>query len=260
MKLRKNLLKNPIASAATLWLAALLRASPAVADSELGAQEILDRVDDLFRGEASHGEMAMTITTAHWQRTLSVEFWSRGEDHSLFRILAPKKEKDTATLRVGNDLWNYLPKVKRVIKLPSSMLGAAWMGSHFTNNDLVRDNRLADDYDFEQTFSGDRDGEQVIEITCIPKPEAPVVWGKIVVRVRREDYQPVASLYYDERLELARTMTFSDVADLGGRRLPSRMTVVPADEPDEKTVVEYHAIDFDPTLEDSLFSLRSLQR
>lgn len=252
---------RPAVFLAALWLTALLPAgSVAAADAELGPEEILDRVDDLFRGDASHGEMTMTITTAHWQRTLSVEFWSRGEDESLFRILAPKKEKGTATLRVGNDLWNYLPKVKRVVKLPSSMLSAAWMGSHFTNNDLVRDSRMADDYDFEQTYAGDRDGEEVIEITCIPKPEAPVVWGKVEVRVRRADYQPLASLYYDERLELARTMTFSDVADLGGRRLPSRLTVVPADEPDEKTVVEYHAIDFDPPLDDGLFSLRNLQR
>lgn len=242
-------------------LATLLAASPAAsAGAELSARQILDLVDDLFRGDASHGEMSMTITTAHWQRTLSVELWSRGRDESLYRILAPKKEKGTATLRVGNDLWNYLPKVKRVIKLPGSMLSASWMGSHFTNNDLVRDSRMADDYTFERTFDGERDGEQVIEITCIPKPEAAVVWGKLEVRVRRSDYQPVANLYYDERLELARTMTFSDVATLGGRQLPSRMTVVPADKPEERTVVEYHAIDFDPTLDDSLFSLRNLQR
>ena len=239
---------------------ALPAGAAAAASSELSAREILDRVDDLFRGDASHGEMTMTITTAHWQRTLSVEFWSRGRDETLYRILAPKKEKGTATLRVGNDLWNYLPKVKRVIKLPSSMLSAAWMGSHFTNNDLVRDSRMADDYTFERTFTGERDGEPVIEITCLPKPDAPVVWGKLVVRVRRSDYQPLATLYYDERLELARTMTFSDVTTLGGRRLPSRMTVVPADEPAERTLVEYDAIDFDPTLEDDLFSLRSLQR
>ena len=108
--------------AAALCLAAVLLAAPAPAAAEASGREILDRVDDLFRGDASHGEMEMTITTAHWRRTLAVEFWSRGQDQSLMRILAPKKEKGTATLRVGNEMWNYLPKVKRVIKLPSSML------------------------------------------------------------------------------------------------------------------------------------------
>ena len=224
------------------------------------AREILDRVDDLFRGTSAHGEMTMTITTAHWTRTLVLEFWSRGEDKSLVRILAPTKEKGTATLRVGNDLWNFLPKVKRVIKLPSSMLSASWMGSHFTNNDLVKQSRMAEDYTFAQSFTGERDGEEVIEITCLPKPEAAVVWGKVMVRVRRRDYLPLLIPYYDEKMQLARTMAFSDLKSLGGRLLPAKMTVVPADKPSESTVVEYHSIEFDVPLDDDVFSLRNLQR
>ena len=224
------------------------------------ARAILDRVDDLFRGSSAHGEMTMTITTAHWTRALALEFWSRGTDRTLVRILAPTKEKDTATLRVGNELWNYLPKVKRVIKLPSSMMSASWMGSHFTNNDLVKESRMAEDYTFEQTFVGARDGEEVIEVTCLPKPDAAVVWGKVIVRVRRSDDLPLAIPYYDERMQLARTMTFSDFKTLGGRLLPSKMTVVPADKPTESTVVRYDSIEFDPPLDDETFSLRNLQR
>ncbi len=250
-----------IVPAVALCLTAVLAAAPAqAADDELGAKEILDRVDDLFRGDASHGEMSMTIRTAHWQRTLSIEFWGQGQDQSLMRILAPKKEKGTATLRVGSDLWNYLPKVKRVIKLPSSMMSASWMGSHFTNDDLVKQSRMSEDFTYERTFSGERDGVEVIEITCIPKPDAAVVWGKVEVRVRRESYLPVATLFYDEGLELARTMTYSEPTRLGGRLLPSRMTIEPADTPEESTVVEYHSIDFDPELDDAIFSLRNLQR
>ena len=255
-RLRTGFPTPTILLAAALCLAAALPAAAAEADPE----EILDRVDDLFRGDAAHGEMEMTITTAHWRRTLALEFWSRGEDRSLMRILAPKKEKGTATLRVGNEMWNYLPKVKRVIKVPSSMMSASWMGSHFTNNDVVKRDRMADDYAYEQTFAGEREGERVIEITCIPGPETAVVWGKVEVVVRRDDLLPLTIRYYDERLELARTMTFSDVAELGGRRVPTRLNVVPADEPDESTVVEYRALDFDPELDDGLFSLRELQR
>lgn len=232
----------------------------AVAAEPLGAREILDHVDDLFRGTASHGQMTMTITTAHWTRTLSLEFWNRGTDKSLVRILAPVKEEGTATLRVGNDLWNYLPKVKRVIKLPSSMMSAAWMGSHFTNNDLVKQSRMAEDYTFEQSFAGLRDGEEVVEITCLPKPDAAVVWGKVVVRVRHSDYLPLSIPYYDEKMQLARTMTFTDFKTLGGRLLPATMTVVPADKPSESTVVSYRAIEFDAALDDEIFSLRNLQR
>ncbi|MBU1742693.1 MAG: outer membrane lipoprotein-sorting protein [Proteobacteria bacterium] len=226
----------------------------------LTARRILDGVDDLFRGDSSRGRMTMIITTRHWKRTLTLEFWSKGKTMSLVRILAPQREKGTATLRVGKNLWNYLPKVKRVIKLSSSMMSASWMGSHFTNDDLVRESRMADDYTYRITFRGRRAGREVVDLTCIPKRDAAVVWGKVVVTVRTRDYLPLLIRYFDEDLKPARSMTFSRVADLGGRRLPTVMTVVPADKPGEATVVRYEKMKFNLGLSDDLFSLRNLQR
>jgi outer membrane lipoprotein-sorting protein len=224
------------------------------------ARELLDHVDDLFRGRSSHGRATMVVTTAHWARTLSLEFWSQGKEKSLIRILEPQKEKGTATLKVGNDIWNWLPKVKRVIKLPSSMMSASWMGSHFTNDDLVKESRMADDYTSEITFEGVRDGRKVIEITATPKPDAPVVWGKLLVVVDADSELPLRVDFYDEDLELARTIRYSDVKELGGRKLPTRLEVVPADKPGESTVVVYDQITFDVPLDDSVFSLQNLQR
>lgn len=201
----------------------------------------------------------MQVVTSHWSRTLSLEFWSKGKDKSLVRILAPLKEKGTATLRSGNEIWNYLPKVNRVVKLPSSMMSASWMGSHFTNDDLVKQSRFADDYHFEITQQGMRDGLDIVEITCIPKPEAPVVWGKVEVVVRRSDYLPLVTRYYDEGLKLARTMTFSDVKTWSGRALPTVMTLTPEGKSGEMTQVSYDSITLDVSLDDSFFSLRNLQ-
>jgi outer membrane lipoprotein-sorting protein len=229
-------------------------------DSTVTAKEILDRVDDLWRGSSSHGKMTMTITTAHWTRTLTIESWTKGKEKSLIRILAPKKEEGTTTLRSGNNIWNYLPKVKRVIKLPSSMMAASWMGSHFTNDDLVKESRMADDYTFTLTFRGEREGRDVVEVTCIPKPDAAVVWGKVVVTVEEESYLPISLFYYDEDMNLARTMTFSDVGQLGGRMMPRLMRIIPTDKPQESTVIKYHELVFNLPLKDSMFSLRSLQR
>lgn len=252
-------------SKATCLAACLLTLLPIMQRSRaqeafLVPKEILDKVDDLYRSESSFGKMTMTITTAHWTRSLTLEFWSKGKDKSLIRILAPKKEKGTATLRSGNDIWNYLPKVKRVIKLPSSMMSASWMGSHFTNDDLVKESRMADDYTFELTFEGKRGDQEVIEITCHPKPDAAVVWGKVLLTVRRSDYLPVDLKYYDEDFKLARTTSFSEIAELGKRTLPTVMTVVPEDKPREKTVVRYTDITFNLNLHDGVFSLRNLQR
>lgn len=228
--------------------------------STSAARAILDHVDDLFRGDSSRGRASMTVATANWERTLVLEFWSEGKEKSLIRILEPQKEKGTATLKSGNDIWNYLPKVARVIKLPSSMMSASWMGSHFTNDDLVKESRMADDYEVAIAFEGERDGRRVIEVTCRPKPEAAVVWGKVDVLVLAADHIPLKVLYYDEQMGLARTITYEEVKELGGRRLPVRMRVVPADKPAESTLIVYEDIAFDVVLPPDTFSLRTLQQ
>ncbi len=228
--------------------------------ADKSARAILDYIDDLYRGESARGVMTMHIVTEHWERTLRLEFWSEGQEKSLVRILAPAKEKGTATLRVGNDIWNYLPKTNRTIKLPSSMMSASWMGSHFTNDDLVKESRMTEDYTFEITFEGERDGESIIEITCTPKPDAPVVWGRVIQIVRASDYQPLEAQYLDEDMALARTMVFSDIRKMDDRQIPLTLTVLPADKPDEKTVVTYQTVDYNVDLPPSAFSLRALRR
>ncbi|UCG11752.1 MAG: outer membrane lipoprotein-sorting protein [Deltaproteobacteria bacterium] len=248
-------------SMSILWLGLSGVSAPVLAQElSLTPRQILDKVDDLFRGRSSFGLGTMTVTTAHWKRSLKMEFWSKGKDKSLIRILAPKKEKGTATLRSGNDMWNYLPKVKRVIKLPSSMMADSWMGSHFTNDDLVKESRMADDYTFELTFYGEKDSQEIVEVTCRPKPEAAVVWGKVLVTALRKEYLPIFIRYFDEDIRLARTMTFSQVTELGGRRIPSVVTMVPEDKPEESTVIMYEKMDFNIGLDDGFFSLRTLQR
>ncbi|MDY0060967.1 MAG: outer membrane lipoprotein-sorting protein [Myxococcota bacterium] len=226
----------------------------------LTPQTILDRVDDLYRGRSSHGRLAMKVVTEHWTRELKLEFWGQGKDHSLIRILSPAKEKGTATLKAGRDLWNYLPKVRRVIKLPSSMMGGSWMGSHFTNDDLVKESRMADDYDSTIAFTGERDGAEVIEIVGLPRADAAVVWGKVQVTVRRADLLPLQVLFFDEDLALTRTMTFSGIRRLGERELPTIVRMVPVDKPGEVTEMVYEEIHFDLDLPADLFTLRSLER
>ncbi len=236
-----------------------LQATPVQAE-KLSARQILDRMDDLYRGDSGKGVMSMAVTTKHWQRTLKMRFWSQGKDHSLVRVISPKKEKGTATLRVKNDIWNYLPKVKRVIKLPSSMMSASWMGSHFTNDDLVKESRMADDYTYTISFEGQRGSKEVIELDCRPKPEAAVVWGKVLVVVSRKSYLPVEVQYFDEDMKLARTMLFEKPGDLGGRQIPTQIRMVPQDKPGEFTLVIYHQVEFDVKHPSGLFSLRTLQR
>jgi hypothetical protein len=162
-------------------------------------------------------------------------------------------------LRAGQDVWNYLPRVDRTIKVPSSMMMGSWMGSHFTNDDLVKESRLIDDYEIGIEFEGTRDGVDVWEFLLVPLPEAPVVWGKIRYQVTKEDLLPTWTRYYDESDELMRTMTFSEVRLMDSRLIPLVMTMEPADKPGETTVVRYHELDFDVGLDEAFFSLRNLR-
>jgi len=244
-------------AAAALGLAATVFYAPPLHAQT--AREIIDRVDRLLRGESSRGRVTMEITTEHWSRTLEMEVWSLGTEYSLVRVEAPPREAGTATLKAGQEVWNYLPRVDREIKVPPSLMMGSWMGSHLTNDDLVKESRIVDDYDFEISFDGTRDGTPVWEFVMTPKPEAPVVWDRVEEQVRKADLMPTWVRYYDEEGELVRTLSFSDYRIMGGRLVPATMLVVPADKPEESTVLIYHELEFDIDLDESFFSLRNLR-
>ena len=247
--------------AAAVIAAASLLAAAAPAAAQVDAHEIIDRVDRLLRGDSSRGVATMEVVTEHWERSMTMEIWSLGTEYSLVRLRAPQKEAGTATLKAEADIWNYLPKVDRTIKVPASMMGGAWMGSHFTNDDLVKESRLVEDYDIELAFDGENpDGVTVWEFHLTPKPDAAVVWGRIDYSIRQSDDMPLWTKFYDEDGELMRTMEHGEYTEFDGRTVPGVLDMYPADKPDERTSIRYEELEFDVDLEASFFSLRSLQR
>jgi outer membrane lipoprotein-sorting protein len=222
--------------------------------------ELIRHIDSLWRGDTSQTTMTMTVKTRRYAREMTMEGWTRGKDYSLVVIREPVKDRGIATLKVENNIWNYLPKINRVTKVPSSMMSGSWMGSHFTNDDLVKDSSFEDDYTSKITFEGVRDGRAVYELTSTPKPNAAVVWGKVVMLVEQKTLAPFKNLYYDEEGALIRTMTLDQFKTVDGRVIPMRMALQPEDKPGESTVIVYDAIRFGVPLEASFFSLQSLQR
>ncbi|MGB0637755.1 MAG: outer membrane lipoprotein-sorting protein [Myxococcota bacterium] len=217
-------------------------------------EELLNATDDVNRGESSRSTVEMQVKTKRYERTMTMQAWSRGEEDSLIRIETPAKDAGTTTLKVGDDMWNYIPKIDRTMKIPPGMMAGSWMGSHFSNDDLVKSNRLADEFTYEKESLIDG----VYTIVCTAKADAAVVWGKVVVKVRA-DKIPVEVAYYDEDGELARKMTFSDVKDFDGRKVPATMLLVPADRPDEFTRITTTELDFDVKFDDRTFSLQALK-
>lgn len=238
----------------TLWC------SPVSLAASDRVSALLAEIDDLWRGQSSHAMTTMQVKTEHYTRTMQMEAWSQGKEKTLVRVIEPLREKGTATLKSGNNIYTYLPKTDRTIKLSSGMMMGSWMGSHLTNDDLVKEARLEDDYEAEISFEGQRDGQKIIEFTLIPRPDAAVVWGKLTLVIDGDSHNPIVEYYFDEDMQLARTIRFSDLKQLAGRLRPSVMTVIPADKPGEFTEFVYQSLELDVELSERLFSLASLKR
>lgn len=223
------------------------------------ADYLLDRVDDLHRGDSSHATLTMQVKTARWERSMSMEAWSLGEDYSLIRILEPKKERGTATLKAKNDLFTYLSKTGRTIKISGASMGGSWMGSHFTNDDLVKDSRLAEDFDYVVKNGPTIDGEPTWALVLTPKPKAVIVWGQVDVLVRKSDLLPAGQLFYDEDLNPVRKLEFFDYQLVNGQKTAMRMRMSPLDKPGEYTEVRYEKLDFGVKLDPSFFSVSQLK-
>jgi len=241
-----------------LLIAGFISGIPTAAADSLDVDKIIKDVDEMYRSKSSYSEMEMEIVTPNWSRTLKMDAWSKGMDKTFIRILSPKKEEGVGTLRIDNEMWNYLPKTNKVVKIPPSMMMSSWMGSDFTNDDLVKEFSLFEDYTYEHIYT-DSLTDSLIFIESIPREDLPVVWGSIVIVVQVDDYIPIREEYYDEENELMRILYFSDVKDFDGRRIPSVMKMVPLDDEGHETLIRYLDLKFNIDIDKSIFSLRNLR-
>lgn len=222
--------------------------------------EIITKMEDRMRGESAYMELEMTIVRPKYTRTMAMKSWSLGQDYSLIFLTAPAKDKGTAFLKREREIWNWVPTIERMIKLPPSMMSQSWMGSDFTNDDLVRETSMIDDYTYAYLGNEDVGGFSCHKIEMIPKPEAAVIYEKVLVWVEVNEFFQMRAENFDEYGDLANHVEFSDVKVLGGRRLPTTMTLIPADKPGNQTVITYKAMEFNTPIEKSFFSIQQLKR
>ena len=226
---------------------------------ELTAKEIVKKANDKINGESSKGLMKMTIERPDWKREVSLKYWSLGTDFYLIYITAPARDEGQVFMKRYTDMWNWMPSINRMIKLPHSMMSQSWMGSDFTNDDLVRMNAIVDDYDHRIAGTETIEGFECYKIELIPHEDAAVVWGKINLWVSRDEYYELKAEYYDEDLELVNVMTNREIRQMGDRKLPAIMTMVPADKPGNKTIMEMVEVEFNVPLKEDFFSQQNMK-
>jgi outer membrane lipoprotein-sorting protein len=254
-----------LASCFTLCIAFLLSAPCSaqapdtfLKDGGLDLEAVVKHFEDLYRSDSSISTVALTVTRPRRTRTMTMKVWTRGRDKALIVIQEPVREAGTATLKVDTNLWNYLPRIKRTIRIPPSMMLASWMGTDFTNDDLVRESSYIDDYEYQLAGRSDDPAGWVVRFDA--KPELVGLWSRIELVLSEDGTIPLQARYYDRRERLARTMRWDDVREFDGRRLPVRLTLEPEDEEGNKTEMRYLAIQFDADVPESVFSLSYLER
>ncbi|MDZ7717458.1 MAG: outer membrane lipoprotein-sorting protein [Balneolaceae bacterium] len=228
--------------------------------SAQSAEEIVREAYKKMEGESSRAEITMEIVRPNWTRSVSMKSWSLGEDYSLILITAPARDEGTSFLMRNNEIWNWLPDVNRTIKMPPSMMSQSWMGSDFSNNDLVRESSVITDYTYIMMDSETVDGYDCHVIEMIPKPDAPIVWARVVSYISKDEYLNLRVEYFDEDDTLVRIMAGSEVKVLGGRLIPTKMEMIPVEEEGNRTVITYQDIEFNIDISESFFSIQNMKR
>jgi len=224
------------------------------------AKEIIKKSDELIKSKSSYAEVSMTIVKTDWSRTVGLKMWALEPDYAIIYITEPARDKGTVTLKRKKEVWNWIPIAQKVIKIPPSMMLQSWMGSDFTNDDLVKESSLINDY--THTIVGEENFNEYdcYKIESIPKPDAGVVWGKLLTWISKKEYFQLKVEFYDEDDFIVKSYLGSDIKKLGGRTIPTHWEMVPVDRPGEKTIFDYHDIEFNYNVKESFFSEQNMKR
>ncbi len=225
------------------------------------AKEIIRKADEKWNGEkSSQGTMTMTIVRPTWERTIQFKIWTLERDYSMTLITSPAKEKGQAFLKHKTEMWNWMPSISRMIKLPPSMMSNGWMGSDYTNDDILKESSMVVDFTHKIIGSETIDGWDCWKIEMYPHEDAAVVWGKIIKWISKDEYLMLKSEYFDEDGYLVKTEFGTDVKTMDGRKITSRIEIIPADKNNQKTIVVIDDIKFNVLLNDSFFSQQNMKR
>ena len=242
-----------------LFSCSFLSRSAFAAETGLSAEEIMQKMDQQMRGQTNRAVVEMTVTAPDWTRKLLLATWTAGRDHALVKILEPAKERGITSLRLGSNLWNYLPTVERTIKIPPSMMMQPWMGSDFSNDDMVKAYSYVTDYTHTLVKTSPPENQATWVIKCVPKSGTVILWDAVVFTIG-SDYLPRQQEFFDEQGRLVRRLEFSDIRNFGGRTFPAVWTMFNLLKKGRFTRLVYRELDFDVEIPESVFSLRNLSR
>ncbi|NTW32636.1 MAG: outer membrane lipoprotein-sorting protein [Bacteroidetes bacterium] len=226
----------------------------------LTAKEIIKKADEKSRGLTSQGEMTMTIVRPAWTRSVTMKSWQKGTEYSMILITSPAKDKGQMFLKIKTDMWNWVPSIEKMIKIPPSMMMQSWMGSDYTNDDLVRESSIVNDYTHKLLGNELIREQMCYKIELIPLAEAAVTWGKVILWITTDGFNQWKAEYYDEDMKLVNILNASNIKKMGDREIPTKMEISPQDKKGNKTVLEIKSIVFNQIINDTFFSQQNMKK
>ncbi len=227
----------------------------------INATEIVRKADEKYNGEkSSYSELSMTIIRPTWQRSIDFKSWTLGRDFALTLITSPPKEAGQTFLKRGSEMWSWNPSISRLIKLPPSMMSQGWMGSDYTNDDILKESSVVNDYKHELVGEEIVGGRLCHKIKMTAKENAAIVWGKQFRWIDKKDFLILKVELYDEDGYLVRTETASDIKIMDNRLIPSKIEMVPAEEPENKTILLIREVKYNIAVEEQFFSQQNMKR
>ncbi|MFN8237608.1 MAG: outer membrane lipoprotein-sorting protein [Chitinophagales bacterium] len=226
---------------------------------EKPASEIIKLSEDKMRGKTLYGQMVIKTVRPTYTREMAVKVWMKGNNYSLIQVISPAKEKGITFLKRKKEVWNWIPTLERIIKLPPSMMSQSWMGTDFTNDDLVKESSIIEDYTPEIEGNENYLDRNCWKIILTPKPKAAVVWGKVIVWIDKKDFLQLKSEFYDEDGELVNTMSGFEIKEMGGRIIPTQIDMTTKGKPGNKTSIIYKSLQFDQPMDDNFFSTQNMK-
>lgn len=224
------------------------------------ATEIIRKADEKMRGKTSQGELVIRTTRPSWSREMRIRSWMKANEFALLLVQSPPKDKGIVYLKRKKEVWNWMPILERIIKLPPSMMTNSWMGTDFTNDDLVKESSVVDDYHHRLLGDTVLDGKTCYKLELIPKPNTAVVWGKLLVVIDKTDFLELYTEFFDEEGKLTNTMRGSDIRMMDGRLIPTRIEMIPADKKGHKTEIIYLSVQFNRQIDDNFFSIERIKQ
>ena len=226
----------------------------------LTVKEIIKKADDKIRGLTSQGEMTMTIVRPDWTRSVTMKSWAKGTDYAIILITAPAKDKGQVFLKIKTDMWNWVPSIEKMIKIPPSMMMQSWMGSDYTNDDLVKESSIVKDYTHKLLGKDSIRGQMCYKIELIPLADAAVTWGKAIMWITVNGFNEWKTEFYDEDMELVNTLNAYNIKKMGDREIPTKMEIIPQDKKGNKTVLEIKSMIFNKAIDDVFFSQQNMKK